>query len=72
MPIADKIDSGTYLLYDGALGTGGMLTVAEETLKENLAKDRGKQVSTHLFGQEINGETYAIAKADLLLKGRGR
>jgi type I restriction-modification system DNA methylase subunit len=31
LPIAEKIESGTYLLYDGALGTGGMLTVAEET-----------------------------------------
>ena len=32
LPIADQIESGTYLLYDGACGTGGMLTVAEETL----------------------------------------
>jgi type I restriction enzyme M protein len=70
VPIADQIQSGTYLLYDGACGTGGMLTVAEETLNE-LAERHGKQVSTHLFGQEINGETYAIAKADLLLKGEG-
>jgi len=70
MPIADKVESGTYLLYDGACGTGSMLTVAEETLKQ-LAKERGKEVSTHLFGQEINSETYAIAKADLLLKGEG-
>lgn len=31
LPIADQIESGTYLLYDGACGTGGMLTVAEET-----------------------------------------
>lgn len=69
-PIADQIISGTYLLYDGACGTGGMLTVAEETLNE-LAALHGKQVSTHLYGQEINGETYAIAKADLLLKGEG-
>ncbi len=69
-PIADDITSGTYLLYDGACGTGGMLTVAEETLTE-LAAEHNKQVSTHLFGQEINGETYAIAKADLLLKGEG-
>ena len=47
-----------------------MLTVAEETLRE-LAAERGKQVSTHLYGQEINAETYAICKADLLLKGEG-
>ena len=70
LPIADEIESGTYLLYDGACGTGGMLTVAEETLRE-LAAERGKQVSTHLYGQEINAETYAICKADLLLKGEG-
>jgi type I restriction enzyme M protein len=70
MPIADKINSGTYLLYDGALGTGGMLTVAEETLQQ-LAKEHGKEVATHLYGQEINAETYAICKADLLLKGEG-
>ena len=70
LPIANRIESGTYLLYDGACGTGGMLTVAEETLQE-IAAERGKQVSTHLFGQEINAETYAICKADLLVKGEG-
>ena len=70
LPVADAIKSGTYLLYDGACGTGGMLTVAEQTL-ERLAAERGKEVSTHLFGQEINAETYAICKADLLLKGEG-
>lgn len=70
LPVADQLESGTYLLYDGACGTGGMLTVAQETL-EQLASERGKRVATHLYGQEINGETYAIAKADLLLKGEG-
>lgn len=70
LPIADQIESGSYLLYDGACGTGGMLTVAEDTLTE-LAESHGKQVATHLYGQEINAETYAICKADLLLKGEG-
>ena len=70
LPVADQIDSGTYLVYDGACGTGGMLTVAEEALTQ-IAGQRGKQVATHLYGQEINSETYAIAKADLLLKGEG-
>ncbi|MFC6618390.1 type I restriction-modification system subunit M [Deinococcus radiophilus] len=69
-PVAQDVQSGTYLLYDGACGTGGMLTVAEETLKA-LAEAQGQQVTTHLYGQEINGETYAIAKADMLLKGDG-
>lgn len=70
MPIADKIESGTYLVYDGACGTGGMLTVAEDTL-DTLAREHGKEVSIHLFGQECQPETYAITKADLLLKGEG-
>jgi type I restriction enzyme M protein len=70
LPIADQIESGTYLVYDGACGTGGMLTVAEGRLHD-LARDHGKEVSIHLFGQEVNPETYAITKADLLLKGEG-
>ncbi|GBD55782.1 type I restriction-modification system subunit M [Gluconobacter wancherniae] len=70
LPVAERIKSGTYLLYDGSCGTGGMLTVAEEALQE-LADEHGKEVSIHLFGQEINPETYAICKADMLLKGEG-
>jgi type I restriction enzyme M protein len=70
LPIADQIESGSYLLYDGACGTGGMLTVAEERLRA-IAQLRGKKVITHLYGQEINPETYAICKADMLLKGEG-
>jgi type I restriction enzyme M protein len=70
LPVAGQIESTTYLLYDGACGTGGMLTVAEERLAD-LAKAHGKKVSIHLYGQEINPETYAIAKADLLIKGQG-
>jgi len=69
-PIADQIESGTYLLYDGACGTGGMLTVAEERLKE-LATAHKKDVAVHLYGQEVQPETYAIAKADLIIKGEG-
>ena len=70
MPVADQVRSGTYLVYDGACGTGGMLTVAEDTLTR-LAAEHGKDVSVHLYGQEVNPETYAISKADLILKGEG-
>ena len=70
LPIADQIKDATYSCYDGACGTGGMLTVAQERLL-TLAKRRGKDVSIHLFGQEINPETYAICTADMLLKGDG-
>lgn len=69
-PIAPKVKAGSYLLYDCACGTGGMLTVAEEMLQE-IAVKRGQKVVTHLYGQEINPETYAICKADMLLKGEG-
>ena len=70
LPVADEVRSGTYLVYDGACGTGGMLTVAEETLTQ-LAGERGKETSVYLYGQEVNPETYAISKADLILKGEG-
>lgn len=70
MPIEDKIKDATYTCYDGACGTGGMLTVAQDRL-QTLAKRRGKNVSIHLFGQEVQPETYAICKADMLLKGDG-
>ena len=70
LPVADEVKSGTYLVYDGACGTGGMLTVAEETLTQ-LAGEQGKEASVHLYGQEVNSETYAISKADLILKGEG-
>ena len=68
VPIEGQILPTTYTLYDGAIGTGGMMTVAEQTLQE-IAETRGQKVSTHLYGQEINSETYAICKADLLIKG---
>ncbi|MCB0163950.1 MAG: SAM-dependent DNA methyltransferase, partial [Anaerolineae bacterium] len=69
-PVADQIEDSSYLVYDCACGTGGMLTVAETVLTEQ-AQAHGKSVSIHLFGQEINPETYAICKADLLIKGEG-
>lgn len=70
IPIQDKIQSTTYRIYDGACGTGGMLTVGESCI-QNLAQRRGKKVSINLFGQENFDETYAIACADMLLKGEG-
>ena len=69
-PIADQIKDATYSCYDGACGTGGMLTVAQDRLNR-IAAENGKKVSIHLFGQEIQPETYAIAKADMMLKGDG-
>lgn len=51
-------------LYDPACGTGGMLTVAEEYLRR-LNSD----AQLVCFGQEINPQTYAICKSDILIKG---
>jgi type I restriction enzyme M protein len=51
-------------LYDPACGTGGMLSVAEEHVL-TLNKDAQLKV----FGQELNAESYAICKADMLIKG---
>ncbi len=70
LPIEEQLKSGLYLLYDCACGTGGMLTVAEETLA-GIAARRGLQLDARLHGQEINPETFAICKADMLLKGEG-
>lgn len=72
IPIQDKIKAknNTYLIYDGACGTGGMLTVGEKRIKE-LAALADKKVSIHLFGQENADETYAIACSDMLVKGEG-
>ncbi len=70
LPIEAEIKSGTYLLYDCACGTGGMLTVGEERLTAIGAK-RKQQITCLLYGQEINPETYAVCKADMLLKGEG-
>ena len=70
MPVSDQIKDATYSCYDGACGTGGMLTVAQARLLQ-LAEQHGKHVSIHLFGQESVAEIYALCKADMLLKGDG-
>jgi type I restriction enzyme M protein len=70
LPIESQLKSGTYVLYDCACGTGGMLTVAEETLVR-IAEAHEQAVTALLYGQEINPETYAVCKADMLLKGEG-
>ncbi|WP_323009627.1 class I SAM-dependent DNA methyltransferase [Paracoccus sp. (in: a-proteobacteria)] len=52
-------------IYDPTAGTGGMLSVAEEYLT-----DLNPSASVSLFGQELNPESYAICKADMLIKGQ--
>lgn len=69
-PVADQITDSTYRIYDGACGTGGILTVAEQRIK-SIAEGYGKTVSIYLFGQELQPETYAIARSDMMIKGEG-
>lgn len=69
LPIQEQIASTTYLVYDDACGSGGMLTEAEEAL-QRLAVQAGKQVVIELYGQEVNPETFAICQSDMLIKGR--
>ena len=52
-------------IYDCACGTGGMLSTADEFVSE-LNKD----AKLELFGQELNGESYAICKSEMLIKGQ--
>ena len=52
-------------LYDPACGTGGMLSVAEEYLRE-----LNPAAQLMVFGQELNDESYAICKADMMIKGQ--
>lgn len=70
VPVQDKIQSTAYRIYDGACGTGGMLTVGEQRINE-LAEANNKKVSITLFGQELADETFAIARSDMLVKGEG-
>lgn len=52
-------------VYDPACGTGGMLTIAKEHIQEHI----NSNVEVIMFGQEINEQTYAIAKSDVLIMG---
>jgi type I restriction enzyme M protein len=52
-------------IYDPACGTGGMLTIAKEYLMAGV----NPALEVYLYGQEINEKTYAICKADMLMKG---
>lgn len=69
IPIADKIESTTYSIYDGACGTGGILTIAKEQI-QTIAEKKKKNVQIHTFGQEFQPDTYATCKADIMISGQ--
>lgn len=68
LPVADKIKATTYSVYDGACGTGGILTIAQERIKQ-IGKEQGKAVAINIYGQELLPDTYATCKADLMISG---
>jgi len=64
-PVKFKLRKGTYLIYDPACGSGGMLTEAEYFALKIL----NSEAKFILYGQEVNPETYAICTSDMLIKG---
>ncbi len=68
VPIADQLQDTTYRIYDGACGTGGILTISQERIKQ-LGEERGKNISISIYGQEQAPDTYATCKADLMISG---
>lgn len=64
-PVKDKLQDGTpYGIYDGACGTGGILSIAQQQLKELMPKS-----TIRLYGQELQANTYATCKADMMISG---
>lgn len=68
LPVKEQIKKGTWLIYDNACGSGGMLTESKEFITDPDGLIQSK-ANIYLYGQEINPETYAICKADMLIKG---
>ena len=66
-PIKDKLPT-TMTIYDPACGSGGMLTESQNFIKDEDGDIRATG-DVYLFGKEINDETYAICKSDMMIKG---
>lgn len=65
VPIADQLEpKTTYAVYDGACGTGGILSIAQERINEIIPDS-----NIHLFGQELQPETFATCMADMMISG---
>lgn len=67
IPVKDKLPP-VITVYDGACGSGGMLTESQDFIKD-LAGEIKSQAAVYLYGKEVNGETYAICKSDMMIKG---
>ena len=68
LPVKDKIQKGTFLVYDPCAGSGAMLTQSK-LFATNPEGEIKSTATFHLYGQENTGEMYATCKSDMLLKG---
>ena len=68
LPVKDKIQQGTFLVYDPCVGSGGMLTIAKQFMlnPDGLVRSNA---TVHLYGQESTPFIYATCKSDMLIKG---
>jgi type I restriction enzyme M protein len=66
-PIKDKLPP-VMTIYDPACGSGGMLTESQNFVKDEEGEIKAKG-DVYLYGKEINDETYAICKSDMMIKG---
>lgn len=67
IPVKDEL-APTILIYDGACGSGGMLTESQNFILDPEGEIGGENCDVSLYGKEVNGETYAICKADMMIK----
>lgn len=68
LPVKEKIQKGTFLVYDPCAGSGAMLTQSK-LFATNPEGEIKSTATFHLYGQENTGEMYAVCKSDMLLKG---
>jgi type I restriction enzyme M protein len=68
LPVKEKIQQGTYLIYDPCVGSGGMLTIAKNFIQNQDGLIKSKS-TIHLYGQESTPFIYATCKSDMLIKG---
>lgn len=68
LPVKEKIQTGTYLIYDPCAGSGAMLTESKKYITDEDGEIKSK-ATVHVYGQENTPTIYAISKSDMLLKG---
>ena len=67
IPVKDELPP-VLTVYDGACGSGGMLTESQDFIADEEGPIAAKS-AVYLYGKEVNGETYAICKSDMMIKG---